>query len=154
MKRHLPTLILILALLGACKPGQTNPTAQVIITPANARIAATIACTSTLTFAVKPADQPMVAAYIYSVAQAVRSLAGGTVPSPDQLTATISLFTKNASVGQWVNLSVAIQQIYSGLYSNLQGDPKLAAAYLEAIAAGCEDSAAPYVAHATPTPTP
>lgn len=125
---------------------------QSYATPANARISAAILCTGTLTVAVKQDDRPMVAAYIYAVAQGVRSLAGGTVPSPDQLRSTVALFTHNADVGQWTVLATSIQGIYTGLYAQLKGNPKLAADYLEAIAAGCEDAAAPFLVHTTPIP--
>lgn len=131
--------------------GCATTNVQSYLTPANARIAAAIACTGTLTVAVKPADRPEVAAYVYSVAQAVRSLAGGTVPTPEQLRATIALFTKNADVGEWTILSTSIQGIYSGVFAQLQGNSKLASEYLEAIAAGAEDAAAPWV---TPVPSP
>lgn len=123
-------------------------------TPANAKVAATIVCNATLTFGIKPADQTKVANYIYGVAHGLRSFASGTVPSPDEVKSTVAIFTSNTNVGQWASLGTSIQSIYAGLYSNLKGNPKLAADYLEAIAEGCENAAYPFTAHATPAPTP
>lgn len=134
--------------------GCATTNVQSYLTPANARIAAAITCTGTLTVAVRPTDRPEVAAYIYAVAQGIRSLAGGTVPTPEQLNATIALFTHNADAGQWTILATSLQGIYSGLFSQVQGNPKLAAQYLEAIAAGAEDAAAPFLVHTTPSPAP
>jgi hypothetical protein len=124
-------------------------------TPDNAKIAATLVCNATLTFGIKPADQNKVANYIYGIAHGLRSFASGTVPSPDEISATVALFTKNTNVGQWASLGTSIQSIYAGLYANLKGNPKLAAQYLEAIAEGCENAAYPYTnPHPTPTATP
>lgn len=118
-------------------------------TPANARIAASLVCTNTLTFAVNSEDQAEVANYIYSVAQAVRTLSGGKVPTRDELQRTINLFTPGA--GKWATLSTNIAGIYGGVFIQIKGDPKLALEYLEALAAGCEDAAQPFL---KPSPTP
>jgi hypothetical protein len=147
-----PILTLALAIpLLSCSTLQNGGYA----TPANAKIAATIVCNATLTFGIKPADQNKVANYIYGIAHGLRSFASGTVPTPDEINATVALFTKNTNIGQWASLGTSIQSIYAGLYSNLKGNPKLAAQYLEAIAEGCEDAAYPFSTHtSTPTATP
>ena len=113
-----------------------------IATPANTRIATAIVCSNTLNFAVNEKDRTEVANYIYSVAHGVRTLTAGRVPSPEELKATIELFTPDAS--RWVFLGTSISSVYGGIHSQIKGDPKLALEYLEAIASGCEDAAAAY----------
>lgn len=124
---------------------------QGILTPANAHIAASLVCSNTLAFAVSDADRVATANYIYAVAHGVRTLSGGKVPTPAELKQTVDLFSPDA--GKYVQLASGLQIIYGGLYSRITGNPKLALAYLEAIAAGCEEAAAAWV-HATPTPVP
>lgn len=126
---------------------------ETYVTPANAKTSAFVACSGVLNLAVQPADRPVVSAYIYSVAHGIRSLAGGTVPTPEELKMTVALFTKNAQVGQWASLGTGLQLIYSGIYGHLNGDSKLAAEYLENIAAGAEEAAKPFLT-STPTPAP
>jgi hypothetical protein len=152
VQRSFSQIVCILCIATVCLTGCKTTDVQNYATPANARTAAALICTGTLTVAVKQQDRAEVAAYIYAVAQGVRSLAGGSVPSPDQLRDTVSMFTHNASAGQWTILATSIQGIYTGLYAQLRGNPKLAADYLEAIAAGCEDAAAPFLL--TPPGTP
>jgi hypothetical protein len=112
-------------------------------TPDNARSAAALVCSNTITFAVGADDRVETANYVYAVAHAVRTLAGGKVPTPVELQNAISAFTPNGS--KWLQLRSGIAIIYGGLYAKLHGDPKLAATYLESVAAGCEDAANAYL---------
>lgn len=118
-------------------------------TPDNARTASALVCSNTIQFAVTEPDRIETANYVYAVAHAVRSLSGGKVPTPAELTAAIRVFTPNG--GKWVTLGTNISSIYGALYPRIQGDPKLALQYLEAIAAGCEDAASSFL---PPPPKP
>jgi hypothetical protein len=117
-------------------------------TPANVRIATALVCSNTLNFAVKDSDRALIANYIYSVAHGIRTLATGKVPSPDELKATVSLFSPGA--GKWATLGTSISSIYGGIFAQVKGNPKLVLEYLEAIAAGCEDAASPYLVTTLP----
>ena len=122
-------------------------TFQSIATPGNVRIAAALVCANTLNFAVSDADRVEVANYLYAVAHGIRTLSGGKVPTPDELKATVSQFT--AKSGRWVSLGVSISQVYGGIFAQIKGNPKIALDYLEALAAGCEDAAEPYLPKTT-----
>jgi len=124
-------------------------TLQPYATPDNARSAAALVCSNTITFAVNAADRVETANYVYSVAHAVRTLAGGKVPTPAELRAAIQVFTPNGA-NKWVQLQSGLSIVYGGLYSKLNGNPKIAAEYLEAIAAGCEDAASTWIAPTKP----
>jgi hypothetical protein len=134
------TQILLLALCVALVSCQTL---QDYATPENARTAAALACSNALTWGVAQADQVKVAGQIFSAAHAVRTLAGGHVPTVTELQSTLEMYLPNS--GRYATLVTNLSGIYGGLFSRLQGNSKLAAEYLEAIAAGCEDSATPFL---------
>jgi hypothetical protein len=140
MKKILAPLVVCLSaffLMGGCE------TLKSYATPENARSAAALVCSNTITFAASDADRVETANYVYAVAHAVRTLSGGKVPTPAELRAAIQVFTPKAD--KWVQLQSGISIIYGGLYSKLNGNPRLAAQYLEAIAAGCEDAASSFL---------
>lgn len=103
------------------------------------RPAAALVCSSVLNLAVSDSDRVEKANYIYAVAKAVNSLAGGQVPTKDQLESTIKLWAPDKA--HWASLANSIASVYGGVYSQVKGNPKLALEVLEAIAAGCEDAA-------------
>lgn len=147
------SLTCALMLMGGC----STTGLQQYATPANAQIASTMLCANTLMLAVSDAERANAANYLYSVAAAVRSLSGGKVPTADELSAAIKLFTPNGS--KWVLLATNLTSIWGAIYPKLQGNSKLALQYLEAIASGAEDAARPFLGpqpYGTPihAPTP
>jgi hypothetical protein len=138
--------IIVTALLmqGGCS------TVQQYATPSNAQTATALICSGILASAVNPADRVGIANEIYSVAHAVRTLSGGHVPTQAEMQATIANFTPNGA--KWSNIGTAIAGVWGGVYPQVQGNPKLALQYLEAIATGAEDAAAAYAVHPTGTP--
>jgi hypothetical protein len=127
---------------------------QQYATPANVRVATALVCSSTLTFAVNPSDQAQVANYIYSIANGVETLTTGKVPTPAELQATINMFSPGSG-SKWVTLGTSIGSIYGGIYSQINGNGKLAIDYLNAIAAGCDDAAVAFIPKtSSPTPIP
>ncbi len=94
-----------------------------------------------LQFAVKDtATRQEIAAQMYGVASAVRTLSGGAVPSVEQFKATILSFTPKYP--HWVDLSASLSSVYATYFVQIKGDPKLALEVLEAIARGVENGAA------------
>ena len=103
------------------------------------RPAVSLACAGVLNLALDGQDRIDKANMVYAVAHAVRSLSGGTVPTPSELSDVIDLWMPDKS--HWSKLSTTISGVYSGAFSKLQGNPLLAVQILEQIALGCEDSA-------------
>lgn len=103
------------------------------------RPAVSLACTGVLNLALDGQDRIDKANMVYAVAKAVRTLSGGTVPTPSDLAKVIDLWMPDKS--HWSKLSTTISGVYSGAFSKLQGNPLLAVQILEQIAQGCEDSA-------------
>ncbi len=100
-----------------------------------------LASGAVLQFAVKDtATRQEIANQMYGVAQAVRTLSGGQVPTVAQFKSTILSFTPKYP--HWVDLSASLSSVYASNFSRIQGDPKLALEVLEAIAQGVENGAA------------
>lgn len=131
--------------MGGCS---TTGNLQSYITPANTRVATALVCSNTLTFAVSDADRVQVANYVYSIAQGIRTLAGGKIPTTQELQDTISMFSPGAA--KYATLGTAIGAIYGGIFGQLKGNSLLAAQYLEALAGGCEDAAKAFLPPKTP----
>jgi len=90
-------------------------------------------------------EQLTVAKYIYGIAHGLRTLTGGSIPTADQVKEMIAQFSSNADVGKWATLGTSIAALWGGVYPYFGGDTKLALQYLEALAAGLEACAAPYL---------
>lgn len=113
-------------------------------TPANARIGTALICTNVINLTVDVADRPDVARDLYAVATVFHQFTGGHIPTPAELQAAIKLVTpKNAN--EWATLTQNIAAIWSAIYPQVQGNPRLALDYLEAISAGCSDSASAFL---------
>lgn len=118
-------------------------TIQEHATPVNARIATALVCTNAIQYAVTLEDREKTAAYIYAVAHAIRTLSGGKVPTQLEVKQAIDVFTPDG--GKWVTLATNISSIWGAFYPKVAGNPALALAYLENIAAGAEDSASAFM---------
>lgn len=128
--------LLILALCGCA-------TVNDYATPSSVRTATALACSNTIMFGVAEADRIEAAQYVFAVARAIRSLAGGNVPTAAELKAAIHAFTP--ADGKWTILATNIASIYAAIYPRIQGNGALALEYLEAVAAGCEDAASAFL---------
>lgn len=151
MKTHLQILSLVCAgmlLQGGCSTTDVRS----LVTPENVGTATFIVCSNTLTFAVQDKDRVEVANYLYAVAHIVRTLSGGTVPTPTEMQSAISLVTPDAK--KWATLGTSLGAIWGGAFVQIHGNPALALKYIEAIATNCERAAEVYVAPAAPSPTP
>ena len=125
-----------LLLQGGCQ------TTKDIATPANVGISTGLLCSGVLMSA--PANkQAEIAAYMYSTATALRTLAGGTVPTVEQMRETLATFTPESA--KWADLAVALSSVWSGVLPQLHGNVALAAAYIEAMASHAESAAQPYL---------
>jgi hypothetical protein len=134
--------IQFIAVIAACLFLQGCSTTGTYATPGNAEIASALVTQNALIF-VADNKRCNAAAYAYTVATAVRSLSGGTVPTPSVLAATIELFVP--ADPKWTVLATNLSGIYGALYPQIVGNPALALKYLEAIAAGVEHGAQPYL---------
>jgi hypothetical protein len=103
------------------------------------RSGVSFACTTALNVAVSSQDRINKADMIYACAKAIRTLAGGNVPTPVEVAAVITLWMPDKA--HWANLASSISRVYAGAFSNLHGNPLLAVKFLEQIALGCEESA-------------
>lgn len=145
MKQAISRLGIILSVafltMGGCATGYLQ-----YATPENARSAAAIVCSNTIRMAVTPAEQVDTAKDVYACAHGVRTLAGGKIPTQQELRDTLKLFVgDNANAEKWLVFREGIAIIYGGIYAKLNGNGVLAAQYLEAIAAGCEDAASGFL---------
>jgi xanthosine utilization system XapX-like protein len=124
-------------LLVGCITTQTNLVQDAL--PA-IPMAVSIAGTLALNLGVKDASQrQIISNQMYAVAVAIRSLAGGTAPTPDSVKNAVSSFTgKDPSIDGVVN---AIGSIWAAYYPSIKGDPSLALQFLEEIAKGSEQAA-------------
>lgn len=115
-------------------------------TPANARIGTALVCSNVINFAVAPSDRADVARDLYAAASVFNQFSAGHIPTPAELQAAIKLVTP-AHADEWVALTANICGIWAAIYPNIQGNSALALAYLQAIAAGCQDSASSFLPH-------
>jgi hypothetical protein len=122
------TAVLTVSLLTGCattqqnsKPISESKSAQSVL--ASAKSASFFASLAVLKLAINDSDRVKKAEYIYGIARGVRTLAGGTVPTAQELKDTISY-------------------IYSLAFDEyVKGDAKYAFQLLEQIALGLEKAA-------------
>ena len=129
-------------------PGATG-TASVLIEHALPviRTGASVATGAVLDFAVKQSStRTRLANEMYSAANAVYSLSGGTFPTVAQFQSSIVAFGGSQTDAGYAQFTTAISSLYAAYYPNLAtGDAKTAADFLMAIAGGIEDATAAYV---------
>lgn len=90
------------------------------------------------------AKRKEVANYLYAAATAIRTLTGTETPTPERLQQTILSFVPKADP-VYVNLAATLAAHYGAAYVKLPvGSPQLQA-FLEALASGLEDAAAPWL---------
>jgi hypothetical protein len=84
---------------------------------------------------------------MYSAANAVYSLSGGTFPTPAQFQASIVAFGGTQTDAGYAQFSTAIAGLYASYYPKLTSgaSAKTAIDLLNAIAGGIEDATASYV---------
>ena len=105
--------------------------------------AVSLACTAVLEGAVSPEDRVTKAKMIHDVANVIRSLSGGSVPSADDLDEAVANFLPEKT--HWTNFAASLSDVYRDLYGKIQDDPALALKVLNAIADGCVSSTSSYV---------
>ena len=110
------------------------------------RTGAAVTTGAVLNFAVKQSGtRTKLANEMYSAANAVYSLSGGTFPTPAQFQASIVSFGGTQADANYAQFSTAIAGLYASYYPKLaSGDEKTAADLLNAIAGGIEDATASY----------
>ena len=111
------------------------------------RTGAAVATGAVLDFAVtQSGTRTRLANEMYSAANAVYSLTGGTFPTPAQFSANIQAFGGSQADANYAQFAAAIGALYAAYYPKLDtGDTKTATDLLNAIAGGIEDATAAYV---------
>lgn len=111
------------------------------------RTGSAVATGAVLDFAVKQSrTRTRLANEMYSAANAVYSLSGGTFPTPGQFQATIVAFGGSQTDANYAQFAAAIAGLYAAYYPKLvTGDAKTASDLLNAIASGIEDATQAYV---------
>ena len=111
------------------------------------RTGAAVATGAVLDFAVTHSGtRTRLANEMYSAANAVYSLTGGTFPTPAQFSASILAFGGSQADANYAQFAAAIGALYAAYYPKLDtGDTKTATDLLNAIAGGIEDATASYV---------
>ena len=111
------------------------------------RTGAAVATGAVLDFAVQQSvTRTRLANEMYSAANAVYSLTGGTFPTPAQFSANILAFGGSQIDANYAQFAAAIGALYAAYYPKLDtGDTKTATDLLNAIAGGIEDATASYV---------
>jgi len=112
------------------------------------RTGAAVATGAVLDFAVQQAGtRTRLANEMYSAANAVYSLSGGTFPTPAQFQASIVAFGGTQTDAGYAQFSTAIAGLYASYYPKLTAgaSTKTAIDLLNAIAGGIEDATASYV---------
>jgi hypothetical protein len=143
--------------LTACASAPTQTTTPAAVTASGpaaiesalplVRTGAAVATGAELDFAVtQSSTRTRLANEMYSAANAVYSLTGGTFPTPTQFSANILAFGGSQADVNYAQFSAAIGALYAAYYPKLDtGDTKTAADLLNAIAGGIEDATASYV---------
>jgi hypothetical protein len=130
-------------------PAATSGTASAIIEAALPliRTGASVATGAVLDFAVKQSStRTQLANEMYSAANAVYSLSGGTFPTAAQFQASILAFGGSQADASYAQFATAISSLYASYYPKLAtGDMKTATDLLNAIAGGIEDATQSYV---------
>jgi len=111
------------------------------------RTGASVATGAVLDFAVKQSStRTRLANEMYTAANAVYSLSGGSFPAPAQFESSILAFGGSQTDASYAQFSTAIAGLYASYYPKLiTGDTKTATDLLNAIAGGIEDATASYV---------
>lgn len=111
------------------------------------RTGAAVAAGGVLDFAVtQSSTRTRLANEMYSAANAVYSLSGGTFPTPSQIQSTVLAFGGSQADASYTQFATAVEALYSAYYPKLiKGDAKTAADLLQAIAGGIEDATQAYV---------
>ncbi len=134
---------------GASAPAATSSTASAIIEAALPliRTGASVATGAVLDFAVKQSStRTRLANEMYSAANAVYSLSGGTFPTSAQFQTSILAFGGSQTDASYAQFATAISSLYASYYPKLAtGDAKTASDLLNAIAGGIEDATQSYV---------
>jgi hypothetical protein len=107
--------------------------------------AASVATGAVLNFAEStPAQRTQLANEIYSAANAVNSLATGTIPTQQQVHDTIVSFGGNGASAQYVAFATSFSGLYGSYVAQLNGDSKAAVALLSDLALGAQQAASAY----------
>lgn len=106
--------------------------------------AVSLACTAVLEAAVSPEDRAEKAKMIHDVANVVRSLSKGNVPSVQDLDNAVENFLPKKT--HWTNFANSLSDVYQNLFRQINGDPALALKVLNAIADGCVSATEGYLA--------
>ena len=156
MNKSLLALIPAAMLLAACATNNTNTggesTGGTTTTAAQKveqalpyiKPAVTLACTAVLEAAVSPADRAEKAKMIHDVANVVRSLSKGNVPTTEELDKAVANFLPEKT--HWTNFASSLTDVYQNLFRQINGDPALALKVLNAIADGCVSATEGYLA--------
>lgn len=105
--------------------------------------AVNLACTAVLEGAVSPEDRVTKAKMIHDVANVIRSLSSGSVPSADDLDEAVANFLPEKT--HWTNFAASLSDVYRDLYNQIGNDPALALKVLNAIADGCVSATSSYI---------
>ncbi len=101
-------------------------------------------CTAVLNEAVDAADRINKAIIINSVAIAVEKLAGGTIPTPEEIENAVKAVTPTKQ--HWTNLAVSFKDVYATIYDEyINGDVELATRYIVEISSGAKEASASYL---------
>jgi hypothetical protein len=115
----------------------------------NVALLSQVACSATLATIQDSAERVKLANHIYSVSRAAYSLTGGSIPTPEQLSATIASFGGDAAaLDRYQGLIQSISAIYTVEYNKLKdksNGAKIAIDTLKSIAYGAEQAASVYV---------
>jgi hypothetical protein len=156
MNKTLLSIIPLAFLLVACATNNNNSggesTGGTTSTPAQKveqalpyiKPAVTLACTAVLEAAVSPEDRVEKAKMIHDVANVVRSLSKGSVPTTEELDKAVSNFLPEKT--HWTNFASSLSDVYQNLFRQINGDPALALKVLNAIADGCVAATQGYLA--------
>lgn len=125
--------------IGGSTPKQAVENALPYIAPA-----VTLACTVVLEQAVSSDDRVEKARMINHVATIVEGLTRGSTPTPDQLQKALTDYLPVEKT-HWTKYVVALKDIYAAQFAKLDGDAKLGADVLNAIAKGCKTATDEYV---------
>jgi hypothetical protein len=156
MNKTLLSIIPLALLLAACATNNNNSggesTGGTTSTPAQKveqalpyiKPAVTLACTAVLEAAVSPEDRVEKAKMIHDVANVVRSLSKGSVPTTQELDKAVANFLPEKT--HWTNFASSLSDVYQNLFRQINGDPALALKVLNAIADGCVAATQGYLA--------
>jgi len=82
--------------------------------------------------------------YLYSTAVAIRTLTGSVAPTPQQLEAAVLSFVPGSSP-EYVRLAASLASQYAAIYIKFPTTSPELQRYLEGLACGLEDAAAPWI---------